>query len=97
MPSYKELLEQREQLENQIKEVRSKELADAIEKVRSMVAEFSLSEEDVFPPARGKRQGTSGSKVAPKYKNPQTGETWTGRGKAPKWIAKEDDRAKFAI
>lgn len=97
MTSYKELLKQREQLENQIKEARNKELADAVNQVRSLVSEFSLTAEDVFPPARGKRSSTAGSKVAPKYKNPETGETWTGRGKAPKWIAGAEDRDKFAI
>ncbi len=25
--------------------------------------------------------------VAPKYRDPQTGESWTGRGKPPKWLA----------
>jgi DNA-binding protein H-NS len=35
-------------------------------------------------------------KVAPKYRDPATGQTWTGRGKAPKWIQNED-REKFAI
>ena len=24
--------------------------------------------------------------VPPKYKNPETGDTWTGRGRAPKWL-----------
>ncbi|QAA93709.1 H-NS histone family protein [Pollutimonas thiosulfatoxidans] len=24
--------------------------------------------------------------VPPKYRNPKTGDTWTGRGKAPRWI-----------
>ena len=97
MASYKELLQQREALENQIKEARNKELSEAISQVRSLVAEFSLTAEDVFPPARGKRSGTAGSKVAAKYRNPETGETWTGRGKAPKWIAGVEDREKFVI
>lgn len=97
MSTYKELLKQREQLEQQIKDARSKELSDAVEKVRALVSEFSMTAEDVFPPARGKRPGTPGNKVAPKYKNPETGDTWTGRGKAPKWIASVDDREKFAI
>jgi DNA-binding protein H-NS len=43
-----------------------------------------------------KRVGKKRGKVAPKYKNPATGETWTGRGKAPKWIAGKD-RSKFTI
>ncbi len=35
-------------------------------------------------------------KVAPKYRNPEDGSTWTGRGKAPLWI-KDQDRTKFLI
>ena len=30
------------------------------------------------------------------HRNPATGETWTGRGKAPKWI-QDQDRAQFLI
>ena len=35
---------------------------------------------------RAKRAST-GMKVAPKYKDPSTGSTWTGRGKMPKWVS----------
>jgi len=30
---------------------------------------------------------TSHPPVAPKYRNPETMETWTGRGKQPRWLA----------
>lgn len=99
MTSYKELLKQREALEQQINEARRRELSDAVSQVRSLVAEYGLTAQDVFPAGKssGKaRSSTAGTKVAPKYRNPATGETWTGRGKAPKWIQNED-RAKFAI
>ena len=100
MTSYKELLKQREALDQQISEARRSELADAISRARSLVAEFGLSAQDVFPAGRGAgkagRSSTAGTKVAPKYRNPATGETWTGRGKAPKWIQNES-REKFAI
>ncbi len=43
-----------------------------------------------------KRVGKKRGKVAAKYKNSSTGETWTGRGKAPIWIAGKD-RTKFLI
>jgi DNA-binding protein H-NS len=36
------------------------------------------------------------SKVAAKYRDPATGQTWTGRGKAPKWIEGQD-RTPFVI
>lgn len=95
--SYKELLKQREELEQQINEARRRELSAAITQVRNLVAEYGLSQQDVFPSGRsGRASSTSGTKVAPKYRNPVTGQTWTGRGKAPKWIQNED-REKFAI
>jgi len=98
--SYKDLLKQREALEQQIKEARRRELSAAISRVRELVAEFELSPQDVFPSIRAARPaasgGGSGAKVAPKYRNPATGQTWTGRGKPPRWIQNED-REKFAI
>lgn len=95
MTSYKELLKQREALEQQISEARRRELSDAIAQVRALVSEFGLTTQDVFPTGRA-RSATAGTKVAPKYRNPATGETWTGRGKAPKWIQNEN-REQFAI
>lgn len=95
--SYKELLKQREALELQISEARSRELAAAVSQVRALVAEYGLTQQDVFPTGRGSRApAANGAKVAPKYRNPATGQTWTGRGKAPKWIQNEE-REKFAI
>jgi DNA-binding protein H-NS len=41
----------------------------------------------------GKAGKTSGKKVAAKYRDPETGKTWTGRGVAPKWIAGKDREA----
>ncbi len=39
--------------------------------------------------------------VAVKYRNPETRETWTGRGKAPKWLAAMEaagrKREEFAV
>lgn len=93
MSSYKDLLKQREELEKQIAEARSKELADAVSKVRALVAEYGLTSNDVFPSSK---KAVTRSKVAPKYKNPTTGETWTGRGKPPSWI-KDQNRDLFEI
>jgi DNA-binding protein H-NS len=96
--TYKDLLQQREALEKQIAEARRAETAAAVAQVRALVAEFGLVANDIFPSGRATRGTASsrGSKVAPKYRNPATGETWTGRGKAPKWIA-DQDRSQFLI
>lgn len=54
--------------------------------------------------AKGTRHGAKGRKgSAPKsiglpvYRDPKSGKTWTGRGKAPGWIAGAKDRSKFLI
>ncbi|MDD2546387.1 MAG: H-NS histone family protein [Burkholderiaceae bacterium] len=95
MSNLKELLQQREALEQQIGEARRSEMAQALNQVRGLVAEFGLTVEDVFPSTRT-RSASAGTKVAPKYRDPATGQTWTGRGKAPKWIANQN-RELFVI
>lgn len=95
MSSYKQLLEQRESLERQILEAKKRETGAAVAQVRALVAEFGLTQQDVFGSGRTRSKGT-GAKVAAKYRNQATGQTWTGRGKAPKWIDGQE-RSQFLI
>ena len=96
MASYKELLKQQEALALQIEEARRKEIADAVAQVRTLVTDYGLTQQDVFPSGRKSGKSSAGTKVAPKYRDPATGQTWTGRGKAPKWIEGRD-RSPFLI
>lgn len=98
MATYKELVQQRESLEKQIAEARHRETSDAVSQVHALIAEFGLTQQDIFPSGKSAKSGAikTGVKVAPKYRNPATQETWTGRGKAPKWIEGQD-RAQFLI
>ena len=98
MSSYKELLAQKAALEQKIAQARATEVASAVSAVKQLVADFGLTAEDVFSTS-SKKSGVGavkGSKVAVKYKNPETGETWTGRGKAPRWLDGKD-RAQYLI
>ena len=94
MSSYKELLAQREQLDKQIKEAIAREKADGITKAKLIIEQYNLSASDLFSRKAGGK--SAGGKVAPKYRNPSSGETWTGRGKAPKWIEGRD-RSSYLI
>ncbi len=95
MTTYQELLAQRQALDAQIKEARAVELKSAIAEIQRIVTEFGLSPTDVFPQTRTRRSA-KGKVVEPKYRDPATGATWTGRGKPPAWI-KDKDRTQFAI
>lgn len=85
MPTYKELLAQKQKLEEQLESVRLKELEQVIAQVKQIVADYGLTAEDVGLSSKGKAKGRR--TVAPKYRDPKTGATWTGRGRAPAWIA----------
>ncbi len=89
MTAYKDLLAQREALNKQIEEARKTEIASAIAKARELVAEYRLTVNDIFSKATSKAGKKTGA-VAPKYRDPQTGATWSGRGKPPLWIAHKD-------
>ena len=95
MATYKELIAQKAKLEEQIEMARAKELEAVIQQVRQTVAEYGLTAEDLGQvPRRGRRAGAK-APVPPKYRDPKTGATWSGRGRAPAWIGKNRD--KFLI
>lgn len=85
-----ELLDQKAELERQIAQMQQTSRAEAIAKIQQLMAETGLTPADLSDsPARGTRRAKAGgspSKVAPKYRHPQTGETWSGRGLQPRWL-----------
>jgi DNA-binding protein H-NS len=84
----RELMAQREALERQIEQTKKQERGEAIERVKALMAEYGLTVADLGSrPASGKtKKGKSGGKVAAKYRNTSTGETWSGRGLQPRWL-----------
>ena len=101
MTTLAELLAQQKALEEKIAEVKKAELSGAIAKVQAIIAEHGLTQFDVFPSSRSiklkdVKEAKERKPVAAKYRDPETGKTWSGRGIAPKWLAGKD-RALFAI
>lgn len=87
MPTLAELLEQKAAIERQIIETQREERAAAIAQVRALMAQHGLTVSDLSTrsTAAGKKPGT-GAKVPPKYRDPATGATWSGRGLQPNWL-----------
>ncbi len=99
MDTASEIQTQIERAEAQIRELREKLLSQKTEERRAAIAEVkklikthALSAADVgLSSSRLKTAKAGGSpklgvKVAPKYRDPATGNTWTGRGKTPNWL-----------
>lgn len=77
--------------------VLKQEKSGAIAQVREIIQQFGLTTDDIFS-AKGRGGSQSkGVKVAPKYRDPKTGATWSGRGKAPTWIASAANRDQYLI
>jgi DNA-binding protein H-NS len=84
-----------EQLEREADDIRAKEVAGVVQRIKTAIEFYGLVEDDLFGPAR-KTPVESGKKalvkkpkkqLAPaKYRDPSTGRTWTGHGKRPGWF-----------
>ncbi|MCX7660857.1 H-NS histone family protein [Caldimonas sp.] len=87
MSTLQELLAQKAELEKKIEAARKQELAEAMAQIKSLMAQYGITVADLAGKgSTGKSSAGKGVKVAPKYRNPATGETWTGRGRQPKWV-----------
>ncbi|GLQ47665.1 DNA-binding protein [Dyella lipolytica] len=66
-------------------ELKKEKVGKLREKVHALLKAEGYTFEDVFGGVRGKRRSTGS--VAPKYRNPADPEqTWSGRGKRPRWF-----------
>ncbi len=86
MPTLSELLAQKAALEKQIAETQREERAAAIAQVKTLMAQYGLTLADIGGSTRSTGAPRGGAKVAPKYRDPATGATWSGRGLQPKWL-----------
>ncbi|MBJ9594138.1 H-NS histone family protein [Burkholderia seminalis] len=96
MATYLELKAQADALAQQAEEARLAELESVIAAMREQIAEYGITPEQLF----GRRRTvttTARVPLAPKYRDPKTGATWSGRGKAPQWIAGAKNRDRFLI
>lgn len=79
-PMLPTLLAQKVELDKQIVKAKAEEKAAVLAHIRSAMEQYEITAEELTAaPKRGRKP------VAPKYRN-EVGETWTGRGKQPKWV-----------
>lgn len=76
--------------------------ASFLDEVKARAASLGMSLADLVGLGGGKADANpKGKSTALKYRNPTTGETWSGRGRPAKWIteleAKGQKREKFAV
>jgi DNA-binding protein H-NS len=88
MATLNELIAQKAALEKEIESRRTQEREEAIGRIRAIMSEHGLTVADLGQRAASRAGGSAskGTKVAAKYRNAATGESWSGRGLQPKWL-----------
>jgi DNA-binding protein H-NS len=99
-------------LEKQAAAIAEKQSSIGLGKIRELMHKHGLSVADIEsfvgkkrgrkPLAKtangaAKSAGRETKPVAPKYADPKSGATWSGRGRAPAWIKDVKDRTRFLI
>jgi DNA-binding protein H-NS len=98
--SYGDIQQQIQQLQQEAEQLRAEEAAGVLEDIRAKVATYGFTERDIFGRKRAAQNGKKPQARAAgeaKYLNPKTGQTWSGRGRAPAWIASAKNRDRFLI
>lgn len=99
-------------LQKQAQALQEKQRGPVINSIIRSMREYDITPDEITeafnkktPKTSARKAGTTAAKstrpVPIKYKDPQTGSTWTGRGKAPRWItaaeAQGQNRSSFLI
>lgn len=92
-------------LQAQADAVVAKQSSAVLETIRSLMEKHGLTTADIDAHVGSKKRGPkAGAKAAvktvqsvPKYRDPKSGATWSGRGRAPGWITNVKDRSDFLV
>jgi DNA-binding protein H-NS len=92
-------------LQAQADALMTRESAAVLKTVHELMERHGLTTADIDAYAGGKQRATkavantksNGSVAAVKYRDPKSGATWTGHGRAPQWIAAARNRDKYLV
>jgi DNA-binding protein H-NS len=88
-----------QRLQKHAKTLQAKRRAPVLADIVRSMREYDITPEEIaaaFSKKPGRKPGAPRKQAAPapakravppKYRHPETGDTWTGRGKPPRWIA----------
>lgn len=96
--TYLELQQQIAELQAKAEELRKNEIEAVVADIKEKIAAYGLTAKDLgFDTTRGEiPEATAKTKkeVVAKYRNPETGDEWSGRGRSPKWLQDQLDAGK---
>jgi DNA-binding protein H-NS len=105
MPTLKQIRAKMQNLQKQADALIARQAQKVVDQIRGLMIEHGLTTADIEAAAKKRRQRAgraladtnAKSKMPPKYRNPKTGETWSGHARPPAWIVNAKDRSTFLI
>lgn len=107
MSTLQQLVAQREALDTEIARLRQAHHEEGIARIKALMLEYGLTIADFGNPYRmqlvqstptrsrapvaGRRSTPPAKKEKAKYRDPATGDTWSGRGLMPRWLRAKVD------
>lgn len=104
--TYSEITAEIARLQARAESLRKAEVSGVIARIREAINVYGLTAADLglagsttkaSAPAKAPRASGKVQTGVPKYRDPDSGQTWTGRGKPPLWIKDAKDRSAFLI
>ena len=92
-------------LQEQAEAIRLKQASATLARIAELMRDSGMTVADIEAHVGGKKrkgraakQNAAGRAAAvAKYQDPKSGATWSGRGRAPAWIAQAKNRDKFLV
>ncbi|MGS1073533.1 H-NS family nucleoid-associated regulatory protein [Burkholderia glumae] len=105
MPTLEAIETKIRRLQEQAEAMRAKKAAAILDRIVELMSKNGISVADIEAYVGNKKAGARHGKpatkrtasVAAKYQDPKTGATWSGRGRAPGWIANAKNRDRFLV
>lgn len=97
--SEKEKIEQEiQRLKDDARALVERHRGPALESILRAMNEYDISPEDVTTAYRNanksSRRNANKQTVPPKYRDPASGKTWTGRGRTPRWLTAAEEQGR---
>lgn len=105
MPSLEAIQAKIQRLQEQAEAIKAKQASATLGRIVELMSQNGISVADIEAYVGNKKGGarhgkpatTRTSSVAAKYQDPKTGAIWSGRGRAPGWIANAKNRDRFLV
>jgi DNA-binding protein H-NS len=105
MPTLEAIETKIRRLQEQAEALKAKKASATLDHIVELMNDSGVTVADIEAHLGGKKRGTKAGKktatgtatVPQKYMDPKTGATWSGRGRAPAWIASAKNRDRFLV